>query len=37
MQFMNNDFNILKVNGSNLIIEDMWKQIINSFKYKFGV
>jgi len=36
MQFMNNDFNILKVNGSTLIIEEMWKKI-NSFKYKSEV
>jgi hypothetical protein len=26
MQFVNNDFNILKVNGSILIIEEMWKK-----------
>ncbi len=26
MQFMNNGFNILKVNGSTLIIEQMWKK-----------
>jgi hypothetical protein len=26
MQFVINDFNILKVNGSTLIIEKMWKK-----------
>jgi hypothetical protein len=26
MQFVSNDFNILKVNGSTLIIKKMWKQ-----------
>ncbi len=26
MQFVNNDFNILKVNGSTMIIEEMWKK-----------
>ncbi len=26
MQFVSNDFNILKVNGSTLIIENMWKK-----------
>ncbi len=26
MQFMSNDFNILKVNGLTLIIEEMWKK-----------
>jgi hypothetical protein len=26
MQFVSNDFNILKVNGSTLIIEEMWKK-----------
>jgi hypothetical protein len=28
---------MLKVNGSILIIEKMWKKIINSFQYKCGV
>jgi hypothetical protein len=28
MQFMNNNFNILKVNGSTLMIEEMWKKSI---------
>jgi hypothetical protein len=36
MQFVNDGFNILKVNGSTLIIEDMWK-ITNSFQYICGV
>jgi hypothetical protein len=26
IQFVNNSFNILKVNGSTLIIEEMWKK-----------
>ncbi len=31
MQFVNNDFNILKVNGSILIIEEIWrKSLIHS-------
>jgi hypothetical protein len=37
MQIVNNIFNILKVNGSTLIIEDIWKKITNSFQYKCGV
>ncbi len=36
MQFVSNDFNILKVNGSIQIIEEMWKTT-NSFQYKCGV
>jgi hypothetical protein len=32
MQFVSNGFNILKVNGSTMIIEKMWKKkITNSF------
>jgi hypothetical protein len=31
MQIVNNGFNILKGNGSILIIEDMWKKNTNSF------
>jgi hypothetical protein len=27
MHFLTNNFNILKVNGSTFIIEDMWKNI----------
>jgi hypothetical protein len=31
MQFMNNGFNIFKMNGSTLMIEKMWKKsLINS-------
>jgi hypothetical protein len=26
MQFLSNGFNILKINGSTLIIEEMWKK-----------
>jgi hypothetical protein len=26
IQFVSNDFNILKMNGSTLIIENMWKK-----------
>jgi len=28
MQFMNNNFNILKVSGSTFMIEEMWKKSI---------
>jgi hypothetical protein len=31
MQFVSNDFNILKVNGSILIIEKMWKKSLVHF------
>jgi hypothetical protein len=31
MQFMNNGFNILKVNGSTLIIEKMWKKSLTHY------
>jgi hypothetical protein len=37
MKFVNTGFNTLKVNGSTLIIEEMWKKITNSFQYKCGV
>ncbi len=37
MQFVNNNFNTLKVNGLTLIIEEMWKKKnLNSFQYKHG-
>jgi hypothetical protein len=36
MQFVNNSFNILKVNGSSLIIEDMWKKSWFHFNINVG-
>jgi hypothetical protein len=41
MQFVNNGFNIQKMNGSThvhmLIIKEMQKKTINSFQYKCDV
>jgi len=36
MQFLSNDFNILKVNGSILIIEKMWKKSLIYFNINVG-
>jgi hypothetical protein len=36
MQFVNNDFSILKVNGSTLIIENMWKKSQIHFDINVG-
>ncbi len=36
MQFVNNGFNILKVNGSTLIIEKMWKKSLIHFNISVG-
>jgi hypothetical protein len=36
MQFVSNDFNILKVNGSILIIEEMWEKSLINFNIKLG-
>jgi hypothetical protein len=33
---MNNDFNILKMNGSTLIIEEMWKKSLIHFNINVG-
>jgi hypothetical protein len=36
MKFVNNDFNILKVNGSIMIIEDKWKKTLIHFNINVG-
>jgi hypothetical protein len=36
MKFLSNDFNILKVNGSILIIEKMWKKSLNFYYVTLG-
>jgi hypothetical protein len=36
MQFVNNDFNILKLNGSTLIIENMWKKSLIHLNINLG-
>jgi hypothetical protein len=39
MQFVNNGFNILKVNGSTLIIEEIWKKSLmqSNINVKFKI
>jgi hypothetical protein len=36
IQFVNNGFSILEVNGSTLIIEKMWKKSLIHFNIKVG-
>jgi hypothetical protein len=36
MKFLNNDFTILKMNGSTLIIEKMWKNSLIHFNINGG-
>jgi hypothetical protein len=36
MKIVNNGFNILKMNGSILIIEDMWKKTLIRFNINVG-